>query len=65
MQGPQEGSQRPDSYAGSAAPSIAGVSGQPPPIFTHQGAAAAASTTPMFVKGSYDFWSHFWGGKGW
>ena len=48
---PGGGSQRPDSYAGSAAPSITGVCGQPPPIFTHQGVAAATSTTPMRCQG--------------
>jgi len=50
MQGPRGGLPAPDSYAGSAAPSIAGVCGQPPPIFTRQGVAAATSTTPMFVN---------------
>src|SRR5260370_26605465 len=34
---PGGGLPAPDSYAGSAAPSIAGVCGQPPPIFTHAG----------------------------
>ena len=52
MQGPRGGLPAPDSYAGSAAPSITGVCGQPPPIFTRQGVAAATSTTLMFVKGS-------------
>src|SRR5262249_36470682 len=35
--GPPGGLPTPDSYAGSAAPSITGVGGQPPPIFTPAG----------------------------
>jgi hypothetical protein len=57
MQGPRERFPAPDSYAGSAAPSIAGVSGQPPPIFTRQGVATGTSTTPMLCQG---FLGSFW-----
>src|SRR6266498_5935057 len=49
--GPPGGLPAPDSYAGSAAPSITGVSGQPPPIFTRQGVPAGTSTTPMPRQG--------------
>jgi hypothetical protein len=61
MQGPRGGLPAPDSYAGSAAPSITGVGGQPPPIFTRQGVPAGTSTTPMFVKVSFGFGFRRWG----
>ena len=43
----------PDSYAGSAAPSIAGFGGHPT-RFSRLRASRATGTTPMFVKAFYE-----------
>src|SRR5215510_14898243 len=59
---PGAGSWRPDSYAGPTAPTITGVSGQPPPIFTPAGRPRRTSTTPMLRQAfGATFLRHFGG----
>jgi hypothetical protein len=48
----------PDSYAGSAAPGIAGFGGHPPDFHAFRASRATGTTPPMFVKAFFQWVIH-------